>query len=182
MAGWGRRGSGGCVPGLMGEESRTWCDSPLGLTPFCPNVSAGKGVTATKASVMGLPRKGSVCHAPESRNHRPATASPRASLQSLVQPWALQPCRKHPAAAGADAGGPAQWGTPAGSTGGGEGAGCGVCSSVRALQHAHLAVLPPGRRAGASCLLLPPEGDPCACELPGNTVQEQQQAALLQRR
>lgn len=95
MAGWGCRGSGGCVPGLMGEESRTWCDSPQGLTPFCPNVSAGEGVTAPKASVMGLPGKCSVCRVPESRNHRPATASPRASLQSLVQPWALRPCRKH---------------------------------------------------------------------------------------
>ncbi|XP_054693144.1 RNA polymerase II elongation factor ELL3 [Grus americana] len=47
----------------------------------------GKGITAPeKASMTGLLGKGSACHVPESRNHRPAAASPRASVQSLVQP------------------------------------------------------------------------------------------------
>ncbi|KAM6125413.1 RNA polymerase II elongation factor ELL3 [Phoenicopterus ruber ruber] len=56
----------------------------------------GKGIMAPEeAGMTGLLGKGSACHVPESRNRRPATASPRASVQSLLQSRALQPHRKH---------------------------------------------------------------------------------------
>ncbi|XP_068814534.1 RNA polymerase II elongation factor ELL3 isoform X2 [Struthio camelus] len=56
----------------------------------------GKGIAALKkAGENHLLGKGSVCCAPGSKQHRPTTSSPRASVQSLVQLLALQPHYKH---------------------------------------------------------------------------------------
>ena len=172
----------------MGEESRTWCDSPQGLTPFCPDVSAGKGITAPeKAGVTSLPGKGSVCHVPDSRNHRPATASPRASLQSLVQPRALQPRHKHKLLQRPEA-------MPAGTPG--------RARLLAALEEVQVPAAAPSRvweHCSMPTLLRSPqvtELDPTACcyrlkrtlagqaqeDWPGNTAQERQRAALLQHR
>lgn len=123
--------------GLTAEESRTWYDSPQGLTLFCPDMSTGKGVTAPeKIGVTGLLGKSSACHVPV-----PATASPRASVQSLVQPQALRPHRKHELLQRLE-------GMPAG--------GPGLLAAleevrVPAAAPAHPAALPPGCGAGSCC-------------------------------
>nr|XP_013809726.1 PREDICTED: RNA polymerase II elongation factor ELL3 [Apteryx mantelli mantelli] len=59
-------------------------------------LNLGKGIAGLKkAGENCLLGKGSVCHVPESKKHRPTTTSPRASVQSLVQLLALRPHRKH---------------------------------------------------------------------------------------
>lgn len=157
------------MPGLMAEESRTWYDSPQGLTLFCPDMSAGKGVTAPeKIGVTGLLGKGSACHVPV-----PATASPRASVQSLVQPRAVRPRRKHE---------PLQ--RLEGMLVGRPGL-LAALEEVRvpAVAPAHPAVLPPGCGAGSCCYCAKGTVVGWAPEdCPGNMAQEWQQAALLQRR
>ncbi|XP_075620994.1 RNA polymerase II elongation factor ELL3 [Balearica regulorum gibbericeps] len=113
----------------------------------------GKGITAPeKASMTSLLGKGSACHVPESRSHRPATASPRASVQSLVQPRCKHELLQQ--LGGMSAGRPSGTQLLAAPEEV-RGASCGAFSGTGVLQHAHRAALPPGH--GSHC---PREGDP----------------------
>ncbi|XP_076204789.1 RNA polymerase II elongation factor ELL3 [Aptenodytes patagonicus] len=141
----------------------------------------GKGVTALeKVAVTSPLGKGSACHI-----HVPTTASPRASVQSLIQRRALRPHRKHELL---------QWleGMPAGRPGG--------ARLLAVLEEVRVPAAAPARLrecCSMPTLLCSPEVtklDPTACcyrmkgtlagraqeGWPGNTAQEQQQAALPQ--
>ncbi|KAM6246532.1 RNA polymerase II elongation factor ELL3 [Spheniscus humboldti] len=134
----------------------------------------GKGVTAPeKVAVTGPLGKGSACHV-----HVPTTASPRASVQSLIQRRALRPLEGMPA------------GRPSGAR------------LLAVLEEVRVPAAAPARLrecCSMPTLLRSPEVtklDPTACcyrmkgtlagrakeDWPGNTAQEQQQAALPQHR
>ncbi|XP_040979411.1 LOW QUALITY PROTEIN: RNA polymerase II elongation factor ELL3 [Aquila chrysaetos chrysaetos] len=133
--------------------------SPMALAKQ-PGAFGANGVNGSQGQRDGPAREGLCRHVPESRNHRPATASPRASLQSLVQPRALRPFRKHELLRRLE-------GMPAGRRSG--------ARLLAALEE--VAELEP-----AACCCYPLKGALVPENWPGNTVQERQQAALLQRR
>lgn len=132
--------------------------------------------------MTGLLGKGSVCHV-----RVPTTATPRASLQSLAQPRALQPHRKHKLLQQLE-------GTPAGRPG--------TARLLAAPEEVRVPAVMSSQVwecCGVPTLLCSPqvtEPAPVACcyrgkgtlagraqeDWPGNAAQERRHAALLQRR